>query len=123
MLAAWEICLLAVTLRLSAAGVVFLPKSGGRGQYICSFILVWLMGIGLAIAIAAMIKPEVAHPGWGAQGEKNYNSFTIINVGFWLTFLGSLMGTWFESLRRAPRRSGYGSGGRSQIRLLPIPRQ
>jgi hypothetical protein len=27
------------------------------------------------------------------------------------------------SLRRAPRRSGYRSGGRSQIRLLPIPRQ
>ena len=29
----------------------------------------------------------------------------------------------FESLRRAPRRSGYGPGGRSQIRLLPIPGQ
>jgi Winged helix-turn helix len=27
------------------------------------------------------------------------------------------------SLRRAPRRSGYRSGGRSQIRLPPIPRQ
>jgi hypothetical protein len=27
------------------------------------------------------------------------------------------------SLRRAPRRSSYRSSGRSQIRLLPIPRQ
>jgi hypothetical protein len=31
--------------------------------------------------------------------------------------------TYDVSLRRASRRSGYRSGGRSQIRLLPIPRQ
>jgi hypothetical protein len=104
MLVAWEIFLLAVTLRLGAAGVLFVPRGGGRGQYICSFILAWLTGIGLALIVAAAIKPVVPHPGHGVEGENNYDSFAVINVGFWLAFLGAALGSWSSLGRQRSRR-------------------
>jgi hypothetical protein len=47
----------------------------------------------------------------------------IANTAAATNHFSGLSHVCIESLRRAPRRSGYGSGGRSQIRLLPIPRQ
>jgi hypothetical protein len=96
MLVACEIFLLAITLRMGAAGVLFVPRSWGRSQCISSFILAWLTGIGFALFVAAAVKPAIPHPGWGMEGEKNYDSFIIINVGFWLSLLGSAIGSWLN---------------------------
>ncbi|MGR8978609.1 MAG: hypothetical protein ACU84H_00755 [Gammaproteobacteria bacterium] len=76
-------------------GFVFARVRAGRGLGVYGFVMAWLLGISLAVLIAAMVKPKVDHPGWGVQGEITGNSLEIITAGFWFALLGSALGSLF----------------------------
>ena len=85
---------LAIVLFSAGISLLLNRRLQGHGPRILALLCAWVMGISLALLLAALAKPEVAHPGWGVEGEKNYYSFAIITTGFWLALLGSVAGLW-----------------------------
>jgi hypothetical protein len=73
---------------------------------------------------------DVGSPAAARPAPALNEDWLAVIIGLFIFVLGlaavvhiDLIGWVVVSLRRAPRRSGYRSSGRSQFRLLPIPRQ